>query len=397
MYCVNCGSELQEGQAFCPNCGASQTPKERQSAGQVIKGVASASVDAVTERVTAAYGTQDQIDLKFRDFFSEITKSHSHEEAEKIFICGTSATTPKLEDVEKDWPKPWFYSRVFILFLATYLMTTFLFSLFGNARAIPSVIFVGSFVMPVTLLIFFFEANALRNISLLDTIRYFLLGGIGSILILYPLFTIFGTGGIGSFGPAMLTGFLEETAKVLIVAYLMSKRSERNYILNGLLIGAAVGCGFSAFENAGYAFDSFIDVWAALWGEEVSYASLMTFSFQQSLGSIIVRNITEIAGHGAWTAVAGAAIAIASNGEPFKWPDLAKKEFLTLFIIPIICHGIWDWQPFTANYPMLVYIEIAALTIFIWIVLLVLLRRGLSEVNHAVSGDLTEQNINPAH
>ena len=50
----------------------------------------------------------------------------------------------------------------------------------------------------------------------------------------------------------MLIGLVEELAKAVIVAVFLFKIKKSNYILDGLLIGAAVGAGFAAFETAGY-------------------------------------------------------------------------------------------------------------------------------------------------
>ncbi len=49
-----------------------------------------------------------------------------------------------------------------------------------------------------------------------------------------------------------MIGLIEEAAKAIIVAVFLFKSKRSNYILDGLLIGAAVGTGFAAFETAGY-------------------------------------------------------------------------------------------------------------------------------------------------
>lgn len=50
----------------------------------------------------------------------------------------------------------------------------------------------------------------------------------------------------------LLIGLVEELAKAVIVAVFLFKIKKSNYILDGLLIGSAVGAGFAAFETAGY-------------------------------------------------------------------------------------------------------------------------------------------------
>ena len=50
----------------------------------------------------------------------------------------------------------------------------------------------------------------------------------------------------------MSAGLIEETGKAAALFLVINKTKYRS-TLNGLLFGAAVGAGFSAFESAGYA------------------------------------------------------------------------------------------------------------------------------------------------
>src|SRR5699024_11317925 len=58
-----------------------------------------------------------------------------------------------------------------------------------------------------------------------------------------------------TFSGAIIVGVIEEIGKLAIIIYFIRKLNPK-YILNGLLIGAAIGAGFAAFESAGYAFTS---------------------------------------------------------------------------------------------------------------------------------------------
>lgn len=51
-----------------------------------------------------------------------------------------------------------------------------------------------------------------------------------------------------------MIGIIEEVEKIVVVAYFLRGKKEK-YILNVLLIGAAVGTGCAVFESAGYAFN----------------------------------------------------------------------------------------------------------------------------------------------
>ncbi len=69
------------------------------------------------------------------------------------------------------------------------------------------------------------------------------------------------------------------------------------YILNGLLLGAAVGCSFSAFESVQYALDP-------------SYSGI---------GIIFQRALLSPFTHIVWTALAGAALWRVQRGGQFRW------------------------------------------------------------------------------
>ena len=111
------------------------------------------------------------------------------------------------------------------------------------------------------------------------------------------------------------------------------------------------------------------------------YRQLIYIDGYNSMMKVIyTRGLLAIGGHVVWAAVSGAAISIASAGDGFDWTDLLKKDFLMLFIVPVVCHGIWDWAPL-GQYIGLPYGDYILLIVFIWIVVLVLLRRGIAEIN----------------
>ena len=50
--------------------------------------------------------------FSLREMFSEVFRHRSPEETEEWFLVGTHRTTPGIEQVQSDWPKPWFFARV---------------------------------------------------------------------------------------------------------------------------------------------------------------------------------------------------------------------------------------------------------------------------------------------
>ena len=47
------------------------------------------------------------MDLNWKILFTDVSKKHTTEEAEEIFIVSTRKTTPSVYEVSKDWPHPW--------------------------------------------------------------------------------------------------------------------------------------------------------------------------------------------------------------------------------------------------------------------------------------------------
>ena len=97
-------------------------------------------------------------------------------------------------------------------------------------------------------------------------------------------------------------------------------------------------------------------------------------------GSIFVRGILAPGGHVAWAAISGAALVIAAKAKGKIDTSLfSDGKFLRLFLIPVVLHGTWD-SPLSAI-GIEFYMVPIALTIIVWIVVLILINMGLSEVS----------------
>ena len=319
-------------------------------------GSSSSWVDHINESM----GNDRPADLNWRVLFTDVFKRHTKDEAEEIFICGTRTTTPSLEDVSQRWPHPWLYSRVFLLFMLAFVLLYICCTSFDNEKALPGLMVVGSFTVPLTGVILFLELNAFRNISLYDIALIFLVGGCASLVVTLTLYSLVVIDDLDYWG-ALLVGIVEETGKAVIIYYFIKKLGKMN-ILPGLLIGAAVGAGFAAFESSGYA---------------MSY--LLIGGWDGMMDVIQVRGVLTPGGHIAWSAITGAAMVIASKEYGRVCVNmLASKKFLRLFIIPVLLHMLWD-SPLT-NIGAEIYLGQIVLTLLVWIVVLILINMGLSEI-----------------
>lgn len=349
MFCSQCGAEIEYGVSFCPQCGARQTEDKP-------KGFASRVVNGVTDHVENVFGDGNHVELDFGHFFSEVRQRHTKEEAEEIFIYGTPTTTPTIQEAGLRWRRPWLYSRILAVLLLSLAGLLLVWIAFENAITLPGIILLGSFATPFATLVLFYEMNVPRNISFLEMLEDFFMGGVAAIVVAHPLFIFFPESGTNDLVPALLTSVVEECSKLAIVCYVMHRSNEGRYILNGLLFGAAVGAGFASFESAGYAFITLLE-------DGSSLSMLIT---------IVIRGLLAVGDHVAWTAIAGAAVSIALDRGPFAWKVFLSPKFWGLFAIPLAMHALWDWLTILACLP---------LCIGVWIVLLVLIRRGFAEVS----------------
>lgn len=204
----------------------------------------------------------------------------------------------------------------YFLFLVALLLT-------NNPILFPTVVMVGSFMIPVTYVAFFYDRRRLSRLTVPSIAQGFIYGGLIGVLaasILEPLF-IQKLDFVTAFG----VGLIEEFAKVigiLIIARRMGHDSE----MDGLLLGVAAGMGFAALESNGYAFTAFLQ----------SGGSLTTTVFVT-----LLRGILSPIGHGTWTAILVSVLFRESRNGHFH----INLKVIGAYLGVSILHGLWDGLP----------------------------------------------------
>lgn len=313
---------------------------------------------SAASRIHDMTGEEGPVTLKFSTFFSDVFKRHSKREGERIFIAGTAYTTPALEKVSSSWPRPWLFSRVFVISLFVYAMLYLCALLFGNPYALEGLILIGAFAVPVALIVFFFEANVPRNISIFSVIELFFVGGVAAIVVtlfLYQFVTINHLSAI----TAIIIGIIEESGK-LIIAALFIRQMRVSYILNGLLIGAVIGAGFAAFESAGYA---------------LTYLMSAPALFQHI---IFTRAWSSVGSHAIWTAISAAGLLIAKKDRPFSAALFRDTHFLQFFAVAIALHAVWDMPIMASDFKYIILIGIG------WFFVFVIINSGLRQLTRII-------------
>ena len=358
--CAKCGHKLASGTRFCPNCGADQSAAQVGTGGDYIK----KGLDTFTATINTMAGESGKAEIHLKELYSDVFKSHTQEERDVLFACGTSKTTPRESEMIAEWPRPWLYSRIFLMFSIVFAGLYVMVMNFGNLNGVPGAMFVGALLVPLTVMMFFWEMNVPRNISILDVLSVFFVGGVFSLVVTLFLYSFFPSAGAGPLWGSTLVGLIEELGKVLVVAYYV-KRNNTRYKLNGLLLGSCVGAGFAVFETAGYAFMSLINT--------NRLTAMMDILFQ--------RGVLAIGGHVVWAAISGFGLIVAKGEEPLQTNHFFSAKFLKFLMLVSALHAVWDWNmPFITTL-MQLNLKYAALILIALGTVLVLLSAGLRQVS----------------
>jgi RsiW-degrading membrane proteinase PrsW (M82 family) len=321
--------------------------------------------------------------------FSEVFQKRKTGELDTFFVVGTPQTTPALQEVRTGWPKPWFFMRVFIFLAAVYACLYITFTQFGNPRIVPGLIFMGSMVVPLSTVFLFWEMNTPRNVSFHMVLMLVSLGGVIS---LFVSLLGFGLAHLEWLGAAS-AGIVEETGKLAAVILVVRGGPRYRWILNGIVFGAAIGGGFSAFETAGYTFnDGFFNNFVRFILDNPNHDSLQDllnhgqgFGYNEMLSLLMIRSLLAPFGHMLWTAISAGALWRVMDGRHFNAKMLVDPKFFRTFLIPVGLHMLW-------NSPLILdgwigTAEHLGLGVIGWYVAFTLIQQGLRQVREAQLAD----------
>ena len=191
----------------------------------------------------------------------------------------------------------------------------------SNPNLIPTVIFLGSFIVPIAYVAFLNESEIDGAGATGPVVLSFILGGVlGTTAATLLEYQSVRSGGWTALA-AVATS--EELAKLLGVVWLVgrSKFVGERY---GIVFGAAAGMGFAAFESMGYAL------------RQLAFSG----GSYEALNSIILtRGLLAPFGHGTWTAVIVSTL----------WRELSRRRFpinwpvVTAFFTMALVHALWDY------------------------------------------------------
>ena len=356
--CPACSHVNGPSARFCGDCGAAlpavhvRAPSQHDSDHEDALGATARSVAGLA-------GLPPVRGFSIGALFDEVFKRRTPAEIEDHLMAGTLRTTPPVTEVSCDWPRPWMFARLFLLSALLFAVFWGGYRYFENGNLVPGAMVIGSFVVPMTVVLLFYELNAPRNVSLLLVAKLVLLGGAWSLVISLALFRI-GQDVTGLIG-ASAAGLIEETGKLAAVVFATRSLSSvrYRYTLNGLLFGAAVGAGFAAFESAGYAFNN-----------------MLKSGLGAMDGVILLRGALSPFGHVVWTAIAAGALWRVKGAMTYHGTQLAEPRFIGLFIASVVCHALWN-APFSIGPGLTKYVLLGVVA---WMIALSLVQDGLGQV-----------------
>lgn len=247
------------------------------------------------------------------------------------------------------WARRFAWIGVLILGSLAYLLVLRTLTRTENLNFVPSLILLGSIVVPITVLVF--AASGGRRI----------VAPTGMIVFTAIAGGVIGTVAAGTLEydtlhalkvlPMILVGLIEESAK-LIVPLLLLLIVRRPDPQSGVIIGVASGMGFATLETMGYGFNALL-----------SQGNLA--AVEQTL---LLRALLSPAGHVAWTGLTVAAL--------WRIPSAARKgravaQAAGAFVGAVLLHAAWD-----GSNSLVVHLLVGAFSIAILLVMIHRSHRG---------------------
>ena len=279
--------------------------------------------------------SENKRSISWGDIFSDVWKKHRKDQRTALLTKGMGSHIPAPNRMLSDWQKPWLFARVLIAGLILSVLIGISCVIFPGYGMLLMLCLLPAFVVPLSVMLFYWEMNIPGNISIYEALLLTLLGGCLSLTVTGIMRTVFP--GISEI--AFLAGPLpEELAKCLIVTIFLC-RKKYNYGLQGILIGGAVGVGFSAMESAGYALQIF----------DIGIQNAMgTNIIIRSMADILVRRgVLAIGGHVVWAALYGGALALIKGKGKMSPKCFANSLFWLTFSAAFLLHTAWN---FSASY-----------------------------------------------
>jgi RsiW-degrading membrane proteinase PrsW (M82 family) len=222
------------------------------------------------------------------------------------------------------WAPPWW--AVLLIGLALWIAAVVSVFVTQDLIVLPTVVLLGSFLVPVTAVVWYLDHDSSPALSPRRIVSAFLIAGVLGILAasFLEFWLVYGPGLRGNLKVGLIEEFVK-AAGIVVLALGLRTYTTRD----GMVLGAAVGFGFAALESSGSAL-------AALF---VVQGQHLTLSLSSVVFTELVRGVLAPFGHGLWSAILGGVIfhAAARKGHlRLTW------SVLVAYLVVSLLHGAFD-------------------------------------------------------
>ena len=212
--------------------------------------------------------------------------------------------------------------RFFVIGLLLWVASVVVTFWTGNVNLVPTVILLGSFLVPVTFAVYAFQWHADQVVTAQHIFAAFVYGGVLGVLGASILEAEFLKQ--PSAATYLGVGLTEEAVK-LAALWLLAWRLPRYSMRDGMVLGATVGFGFAALESSGYAFNALF--------------TMEGLSLQNLVETEVLRGLLTPVGHGLWTAILGGVLfrTAARTGRP-----RLTGALVGWYLVVALLHALWD-------------------------------------------------------
>ncbi len=191
------------------------------------------------------------------------------------------------------WAPAWW--AVMLIGLLLWIATVADAFLTADLILLPTVVLLGSFLVPVTAVVWYLDHDPSPALSPRRILAGFIIAAVIGVLAasLLEFLLVLGPGLFGNLEVGLIEEFVKGAAIVLVAWGLRSFATR-----DGIVLGATVGFGFAALESSGYALASLF----------VVQGGHLNLSLQSVVMTELVRGVLAPFGHGLWSGILGGVI-----------------------------------------------------------------------------------------
>ena len=245
------------------------------------------------------------------------------------------------------WAPRWW--AVLLIGLALWVATAATMYVTRNIILLPTIVLLGSFLVPVTAIVWYLDHDASPSLSPRRIVGAFIVAGVLGLIVasLLEFWLVYGPGTIGMLKVGFIEEFVKGAAIVLLALGLRSYATR-----DGMVLGASVGFGFAALETSGYALASLF----------VVQGQQLILSLPSVVFTELVRAVLAPFGHGLWAAILGGVIFHAARKGHLRltWSVLAA------YIGVSVLHAAFDIFGGITGYIVISIIGIVPL-VYLWV------------------------------